>query len=165
MRRPLPASRTRRIAKWSGLVVCVVILALWAVSTVAVLHFLRGPVGGGLQPGLIWANWRPKRTFSDRGWFLERRDFHPGIRRKRILIHKGDFVAVHMPFWIPLTLAAIPTAILWRRDRRTVKPGYCVKCGYDLRASKKVCPECGVGIVSSKTVGESCLTTPRRGVS
>ena len=46
-------------------------------------------------------------------------------------------------YWLLLTLATIPTAHLWLRDRRTVKPGCCPVCGYDLRASKKTCPECG----------------------
>ncbi len=32
MRRLLPPSRSRRIAKWTGLMLCVVILAMWAVS-------------------------------------------------------------------------------------------------------------------------------------
>ena len=56
--------------------------------------------------------------------------------------HIGEF----LPFWLFLTLAAIPTAILWHRDRRRVKPGCCKTCGYDLRASKKICPECGTAI-------------------
>ena len=51
-----------------------------------------------------------------------------------------------IPVWLAVLISAIPTAVLWHRDRRTVKPGYCVKCGYDLRASKKTCPECGTAI-------------------
>ncbi len=58
--------------------------------------------------------------------------------------------AAFIPFWSLFTLAAIPTAILWRRDRRTVKPGCCLTCGYDLRASKKTCPECGAHVVVSQ---------------
>ena len=57
------------------------------------------------------------------------------------------FFLVH-PIWLLLTLAAISTALLWHRDRRTVKPGHCRQCGYDLRASKKICPECGTAIAS-----------------
>ena len=49
---------------------------------------------------------------------------------------------VVIPFWTSFILAAILTAILWHRDRRTVKSGCCDRGGYDLRASKRVCPEC-----------------------
>ena len=54
---------------------------------------------------------------------------------------------VPIPMWTLLTLATLPTAILWHRDRRTVKAGCCRVCGYDLRASKKTCPECGAHVV------------------
>ena len=55
-----------------------------------------------------------------------------------------------LPLWLPslpllalvLSLGVIP--LLRRRKRK--KLGLCVKCGYDLRASKERCPECGEGI-------------------
>ncbi len=54
-----------------------------------------------------------------------------------------DAVRWRLPFWVLFVAAAIPTAFLRHRDRRTVKPGCCRVCGYDLRASKKTSPECG----------------------
>ena len=70
-----------------------------------------------------------------------------GLFLPKVWIEDGT-LRVFVPFWLLLTLAAVPTAVLWRRDRRTAKPGCCVNCGYDLRASKKTCPECGTAIAN-----------------
>jgi len=40
-------------------------------------------------------------------------------------------------------LAFLPAFRRSRRRRKRKKLGLCVKCGYDLRASKDRCPECG----------------------
>ena len=157
-----PPSRTRRIAKWSGLVVCVVILGMWVTSVLrpsgvlsrqfggvywscGVLIFVVGDFAIDFQsPGNLSSivlpigpsplNWHETLGLSElpRTW--------------RFL----GTVAVIMPLWLLLTLAAIPTAILWLRDRRTVEPGCCRQCGYDLRASKKTCPECGAAVAESR---------------
>jgi hypothetical protein len=55
----------------------------------------------------------------------------------------------------PLVAAAIlPTVWLrrQRRRRRWEKLGLCRKCGYDLRASKERCPECGAPIPEKPAV-------------
>ncbi len=54
--------------------------------------------------------------------------------------------ALILPLWIPTVLFGIwPTIALvrLRHRRRRRKLGLCLKCGYDLRASKDRCPECG----------------------
>jgi hypothetical protein len=75
--------------------------------------------------------------------FANDTQFHH-IGRFAYLNSTGGF-GLFAPFWIAMFIAAIPPAA-WLRSRRTRKspdPGMCPKCGYDLRASKDRCPECG----------------------
>ncbi|MCY2950960.1 MAG: hypothetical protein NTU53_03170 [Planctomycetota bacterium] len=63
-----------------------------------------------------------------------------------------EYWVVSVPYWgvvLCLSLGVWPR-IIWgpvRRWRRR-KQGRCERCGYDLRASKERCPECGEGIVA-----------------
>ena len=59
---------------------------------------------------------------------------------------------VVVPLWIPLLLVAVPTGVLWWRDRRRIPPGHCRQCGYNLTGNiSGVCPECGTAV--SKEAG------------
>ena len=142
-------SRTRRIAKWAGLVVCVVILATWAVSTVATVAYLAPRWQAGLVGGMVKAWWtRSSMEELPPLWIAEFTEFDHGVALPGVRNLPRDHVSVVVPFWMLLAGVAIPTALLWhrdgRRDRR--RPGHCQRCGYDLRGSKKVCPECGTAI-------------------
>jgi hypothetical protein len=59
---------------------------------------------------------------------------------------------IDIPYWFIAGLSAIP-GIIWliRKLRRRQQKGFyaCAKCGYDLRASKDRCPECGTPIPST----------------
>jgi hypothetical protein len=57
------------------------------------------------------------------------------------------------PFWLPVVLTAAPPGFLAmrrfsrrRREQRRLRLGLCPICGYDLRASKDECSECGTTI-------------------
>ena len=61
---------------------------------------------------------------------------------------------VAIPFWIPASLFSIillPPLVQSYRRRKRRKLGLCVKCGYDLRASKDRCPECGAAFADQGT--------------
>lgn len=61
-----------------------------------------------------------------------------------------NITTVVIPFWILALLVAIPSAIHLPRHRPH-KPGLCSKCGYDLRATPDLCPECGQSSIALKS--------------
>ncbi len=66
-------------------------------------------------------------------------------------VNAGTFYFWTVPLWAPLLAIAIPTAWLWRRDRRH-PPGHCQRCGYDLTGNVTgVCSECEEPISTEKT--------------
>ena len=60
-----------------------------------------------------------------------------------------DSWEVSVPFWF-FALAGLVAPVFafarWMRRRRRMTAGCCVRCGYDLRASRDRCPECGATI-------------------
>lgn len=56
-------------------------------------------------------------------------------------------LACTVPIWaiflLLLVLPAFKSSTLIRRRRR-IAAGKCLRCGYDLRASSEICPECGL---------------------
>ncbi len=57
---------------------------------------------------------------------------------------------IYIPLWMPTALFGVMFAscrpLTFHRRRKRKKLGLCLKCGYDLRASKDRCPECGKAI-------------------
>jgi hypothetical protein len=50
---------------------------------------------------------------------------------------------VTLPLWLPVLLLALTPAAWTYRHLRRPGPGHCPRCGYDLRATPDLCPECG----------------------
>ncbi len=149
---PCP-SRVRRIAKWTVVVVCVVLAVVWAVSTQWHVRFtyrltdpnrfvvsaaagalrvarMSGSAIGLAQPLMdinFYDFYDKKPDWSDLVWLPE--SLGTGI--------------VVIPIWIPFAVTAVPTAFLFYRDRRHPR-GHCQGCGYDLKGNVSGrCPECG----------------------
>jgi len=141
-----------RIAKWSALVLTVLLL-LADVLSIWFAWYINGTrrdlfwVGQGcafftfpldqplkLAPRVVGAH----RFNSDVAFFWWPLDFGPGSNRRTI------------PLWIPLVNAALAAAGLWWLDRMRLRRsiiGRCTACGYELAGLLRgaACPECGTG--------------------
>ena len=99
--------RGRRVAKWAGLVGCVVLAAVWTVTVLVEFSVRRGSGISGPSPST-----QPARRTS--------------TRRHLLGIQDGQIVAIDALF-----VLAVPTAWLFWRDRLRVQPRFC-RCGYDI---------------------------------
>jgi hypothetical protein len=54
-----------------------------------------------------------------------------------------DLFGIQYEIWLVASIL-IPTIwVIRAATRKTLRAGYCLKCGYDLRATPDRCPECG----------------------
>ena len=161
--------RLRRVLKWAGLVVCVLIVASWCVSVIWAVAYVRGfssfhgrefsgrefseiesmlaIMSGAAEVWLVPAPSPPPGDVVVDGfarWVVQRRRQRlSGMRWLPTWYESPRLMCVIIPLWMPLAAVGVPTAILWRRDRRPPK-GHCQTCGYDLTGNVSgVCPECG----------------------
>jgi len=136
-------SRIRRIAKWSGVVVCVVLVVAWIVSTrwfgaAYSTDALVKPrsVGVGVADGCVILGLLDgyAEGWEYTGPAMMSWPFIDSSRRNTIL---------WLPLWIPFLTIALPTAYLFWRDRGHPR-GHCQGCGYDLTGNVSGrCSECG----------------------
>ena len=168
-------SRVRRFCKWSGLTVCLLIIAAFPLSfigslgwhrvvrnTTVAVYALPGRISfeaAWAAPGFRYPGFAsPPHGGFPHGWFLVRRRevFPEGEYAKwrrwwrwesrwRTDVDNSWHMA-RVPLWLVLILVLMPTLLVWYRDRR-IPFGHCRKCGYDLTGNVSgVCPECGESI-------------------
>lgn len=164
-----PRPRAQRITKWTGLVLCALIAAVWVASYVWIigrlgirprdgLHYV-GVDSGTLRVVSITASFylpNDRRTVT---WVFQRQNptfqpSHPFSVPVDIPPETGTSttsreVPAAVPLWVVAALVGVPAIWLWLRDgrlRRAIAAGRCASCGYDRAglAHDAVCPECGV---------------------
>ncbi len=148
-------NRIRRIAKWAGAGLCVLILAGWALSLGYDVGFPLGqPHTLWLMGGQIELSHTPNiyKVLVKRGYpaILKHKNWlAPELRWPRYRENTFGNWWADMPLWVVLLLAASSTGILFHRDRHGILPGHCGACGYDLTGNVSgVCPECGSSIAA-----------------
>lgn len=165
--------RIRRAAKWAGLVVCVVIAGVWAINYWWGFGYVRVARNGrvwvascecgilGFAPQTEEVAIVPWGTANyiegwkgSAGWYRCRNAHGYPVWRPRWI--DGPWgTSCWLPLWMPLLTVASPTAWLWWRHRRAMRPGHCAACGYDLAglASGATCPECGTAATACSARG------------
>ena len=158
-------SRFRRILKWAGAGMCVLICT----AIVASWHWQFG-FSSGLPSSSYEGKWGRYHFYVQRsGVVIGRQEnradlragsafrvdeysegwFGNGGRLGRWLPYRvNPWLSISrfywIPLWLPLLLAGVPTLHLFWRDRRRIPPGHCQRCGYNLTGNVSgVCSECG----------------------
>ncbi|MFQ5503115.1 MAG: hypothetical protein ACE5EQ_12600 [Phycisphaerae bacterium] len=150
-------SRSRRILKWAGVGLCILIVVVWVMSVpfLGVRNHLITYTTHRIEVQLIWGTVRwSDGNYCLLGWTVTKApDFSgvlwwekTGLLWPRIGARPGHWGRGYLPLWLPFLIIATPTAILWVRDRRPKRypPGHCQFCGYDLTGNVSgICSECG----------------------
>jgi len=117
-------------------------VGLFAGSFVVVSHHNKNPLGNVS----VRSYWRGFHGFWT-NWSGRIEEVHvdsSGSSVYHIYLPRAGILSI--PLWLPTLLFGVWPAWLllpFHRRRNRKKHGLCVKCGYDLRASKDRCPECG----------------------
>jgi len=145
--------------KWTGALVCVLLIGLFALSmgyqvdwkntdASVVVTFWCGHLSFNHypfeRPTASHLGWKASRIqLSDSFWRRVTIPFRPPG-----LVWNNGRIWLQLPLWIPFVIVASASAVLWWRER-TIPPGHCPTCGYNLTGNVSGrCPECGQAVAS-----------------
>ncbi len=135
--------RIRRIMKWCGLVLNLLLIAAFFTSLKYSISLSCEGYALSSGYGCLFAT--EARTRAPLRFEARRLTRMEMFTKKPMSSSGRGMWYVVTPTWIPLLFAAIVTVWLWRSDRQP-KSG-CVECGYNLTGNVSgVCPECGSAI-------------------
>lgn len=152
-------ANVRKTAKWSALVLGLVLVAAGAVSTVWRCQWTSGGSTGfhnvelvagriGYEHDTVWVYVKGDSRYG-RSWNFSRQSewarWLPQYRAR-------PFFKVYLPLWLPAFGAFGVGAALWRWDvfaMRRARAGLCPVCSYDRAgiSPSSPCPECGKAMV------------------
>jgi hypothetical protein len=96
-----------------------------------------------IGPNLYRLPYVPAGSDESTWGFAWRRAWYTGNQAGNPADHNPELV---LPHWFVLALILLPPALWFRRfwrNRLRARRGLCLTCGYDLRATRQRCPECG----------------------
>jgi len=148
--------KARRLLKWGCFTSSLLLFAAMAFSFWQEIGYADQSGGYILVDGAfayLRFDYRALGQTSEGWWFCTIEPFSKGWWARstcpeimRLSAIHRDFVAIFVPLAPAILVLAVASALLWRRDRR-IRPGHCLKCGYDLTGNVSgVCPECGTAI-------------------
>jgi hypothetical protein len=161
--------RKRRILKWAGFFLSLLMAAAWVASLPWSWEYERPTRPRFPESDMLYMGWEVRLCAGlvsyeewsilmrgDKGWRVSRwsgpAEWLPSLERIERGWGSGPPIAwcIAIPLWMPFLVLATPTAYLWRSDRR-LRAGHCRSCGHDLAGILSgVCPGCG-----TKTAAQS----------
>jgi|CXWL01.1.fsa_nt_gi hypothetical protein len=159
--------RIRRIAKWAGACLCVLIVGAWGMSLrwgVSFYHREWRVTIAASSVNTLVATSGPyfdhlERKYKSRGaeWFFYRIPLFFYSDYGLTWPHQvkcgtfGDATDTVIPLWLPLLPIVFTTAVLFYFDHhRGPRFGCCPQCGYNMTGNESgICPECGTSRRSS----------------
>ncbi len=149
----------RGTCKWGGVMLCVLILALWVAnafhSHILIVGPMKSPwcaVAIGDGSAVLCVGFASVLLFSAEGdtprWRVTATEAHRMISMQAYL-HGLWMTAV--PIWAIFALCTIATCLLFFFERTRTHPGHCAHCGYSLTGNTSgKCPECGAATTVAK---------------